>query len=200
MSKNKVLFIGLGNAGKAGIEAMAAGVIETEHVLFINTDKKALKQVAAYRTLLIGEKALMKFSSGYVFLGIKAIEESFNDILLIAKQYRQVVIITSLTSVIGGAVAHLAERLLEQDLHVAISAMHPHYFETDKAKAQLVISQIDEIKHRLLFAYIFKVDKNSELVNRRESLTEYLEKYNLKFMAETMSLIRDHAYDPLHLV
>lgn len=188
MRKNKTLFIGLGGAGRAAIETVISSSIEAEQALFINTDKKALKRATACQTLLIGEKLLKGFSAGVILFGIKAIDESFDDILLITKQYSEIIIIAGLNGGTGAAVAHLAEKLLKHDLHVAISVIYPHYFETANEQADLVISKIDDIKHQLLFFNSFKVDKDSVLAKSDCSLIEYLERFNLQFMSETMAL------------
>jgi len=83
MNKNTLL-IGLGGAGCSVVEGYS---FDKVNIILINTDKKSLERKVSYRKLLIGEKCLNGLGGGRVISsGQQAIDESFDDILLISKE------------------------------------------------------------------------------------------------------------------
>jgi cell division GTPase FtsZ len=183
---NKVLFIGLGSAGRAVIEAANCEGLQGE-VLLIDTGKKSLNEVRSHQVFIIGQKLLKGLGTGGALpLGKKAIDESFDDLLCIVKDYSHIVLIAGLNGGLGGGVAHLAEKLLRHSLAVSVSAIPPHYFETSKASTDKVIFQLNQLRHELLFLNIHKVDK--DLVASNRPLSEYLDKFNLNLITKTIAL------------
>lgn len=188
MNKN-ILLLALGDAGASAIETFPS-TINKDNVLFVNTGKWFLEPECPYRRLLIGEKCLKGLGTGKAIpLGKKAIDESFDTLFLIAKEYQHIIIVSGINGGTGGCAGYLAERLLAHKLQVGLSVIYPFPVENGGRKADITLSEIDKRKDQLSFFHVFRIDEASLANKRNWSWLEFIEWVDIKFMEKTMSLI-----------
>lgn len=187
MNKKKILFLALGSAGAAVVRNLDKDEVGAD-ILLIDTDMKALRKEGSFETLLIGRNIFKGLGSGrVVLLAKKAIEESFEHILLKSEQYDKVVIVAGIGGGTGGTAGYLTERLVESGLSVGVSLIYPFPFESHHEKADLLVLRLVELDKQLLFLNVDKTD--GALKELEGSLLDYMNSNDLKILSKTIGLL-----------
>jgi len=164
----KILYVGLGGAGKNVIEMALPEPLNEENVLFINTDKKVLTKEKNIPTLLIGEKVLKGHPAGAIAFGIKAVDESIGEIISAFQAFEKIIIVSGVAGGTGGAVIHLVKKLLKFNFSIRVFLLYPLNFEDNNIQiAKELILQAESIQSKRVH---FQVVKPSSYADKCEEI------------------------------
>tara|TARA_R110001583_G_scaffold179730_1_gene336631 strand:+ start:3033 stop:3623 length:591 start_codon:yes stop_codon:yes gene_type:complete len=181
----KSLFIGLGGAGISILTSPAAHQLDR---LLLNTD--TTHSASLNNFLQLGPTLLNGHCAGGYMFGIKAIDESIDEIIDRIGTATAIIIVAGFAGGTGGAAPYLAEKMIAKGLQVSLMLCMPLFFEKEISSYDKRMIQLKKVRPRLESCNLVSDFEGLDR-DQRMGLGEYIGNIN-----EATALNICHLYSP----
>lgn len=173
----KIIVVGVGGAGNNAVNRMIDENIMGVEFIGVNTDKQALKLCKAPTIIQIGDKLTNGLGAGaQPEVGEKAAEENIDELTEAIKDAQMVFVTCGMGGGTGTGAAPVVAKIAKEHGKLTVGVVtKPFTFEA-KVRMNNAILGIEKLKENVDTLIVIPNDKLLEIVDRRTSMPEALNK------------------------